>query len=307
MMNEQSEPTKRKEPHRQNAKAVTKRATPETNGRHTARGPQTEADRQAVRTHAYKHGMAAVHFPIVLHPAEDADAYQELHQQLLRYLRPIGPVEEFLVVHLGDKLWLLLQRINRAERAVIAHRQYQLDRHLDRQFHDDQLDDPQALLKTSRGLAELVDLVDDVIAEMMQSGDDFVDVVAKLPEYVATELPPASALAKLPSPAARKAAVIDALKGCREDLLSDQVDLRDRENHILENKRGRRMLPDERDTDRILRYRVATERAIDRILKQLAKLQKGRRHGDAARDSAGLTIALKQLAASVREAPTLVE
>jgi hypothetical protein len=77
-------------------------------------GPKTQEGTVAVRFNAIRHGLLAR--DVVL-PGEDADAFEDLWNQVRAKLSPLGPIEEFLVDRVVNAMWRL-QRLARAETAL---------------------------------------------------------------------------------------------------------------------------------------------------------------------------------------------
>ena len=81
-------------------------------------GPKTQEGKAAVRFNACRHGLLAQ--DVVL-PGEDADAFEDLWNQVRADRSPVGPIEEFLVDHVVNAMWRL-QRLARAETALFHSR-----------------------------------------------------------------------------------------------------------------------------------------------------------------------------------------
>jgi len=81
-------------------------------------GPKTREGKAAVRFNAFRHGLLAQ--DVVL-PGEDADAFDDLWNQVRADLLPVGPIEEFLVDRIVNNMWRL-QRLARAETALFHSR-----------------------------------------------------------------------------------------------------------------------------------------------------------------------------------------
>ena len=81
-------------------------------------GPKTPEGKAVVRFNAFRHGLLAQ--DVVL-PGEEADAFEDLWNQVRANLSPIGPVEEFLVDRVVNAMWRL-QRLGRAETALLHSR-----------------------------------------------------------------------------------------------------------------------------------------------------------------------------------------
>ncbi len=81
-------------------------------------GPKTQEGKAAVRFNAFRHGLLAR--DIVL-PGEDADAFEDLWNQVRADRSPVGPIEEFLVDRAVNAMWRL-QRLARAETALFHSR-----------------------------------------------------------------------------------------------------------------------------------------------------------------------------------------
>jgi hypothetical protein len=80
------------------------------NARHST-GPKTSEGKAAVRLNALRHGLLTR--DVVL-PEEDADAFEELFNQVRANLSPVGPIEEFLTDRVVNAMWRL-HRLERAE------------------------------------------------------------------------------------------------------------------------------------------------------------------------------------------------
>jgi len=103
-----------------NAGAVTserQKAANQANALHST-GPKTPEVKAAVRLNALRHGLLTR--DVVL-PGEDADAFEDLWNQIRANLSPVGPIEEFLVDRVVNTLWRL-QRLARAETALFDWR-----------------------------------------------------------------------------------------------------------------------------------------------------------------------------------------
>jgi len=79
-------------------------------------GPKTAKGKAAIRLNALRHGLLAR--DVVL-PEEDADAFEELRNQVRASLSPIGPIEEFLIDQIVNAMWRL-RRLAQAE-ALLFH------------------------------------------------------------------------------------------------------------------------------------------------------------------------------------------
>jgi hypothetical protein len=81
-------------------------------------GPKTQEGKAAVRFNAFRHGLLAR--DVVL-PGEDADAFEDLWNQVRADRSPVGPIEEFFVDRVVNAMWRL-QRLERAETALFHSR-----------------------------------------------------------------------------------------------------------------------------------------------------------------------------------------
>ena len=79
-------------------------------------GPKTGKGKAAIRLNALRHGLLAR--DVVL-PEEDADAFEELRNQVRASLSPIGPIEEVLIDQIVNAMWRL-RRLAQAE-ALLFH------------------------------------------------------------------------------------------------------------------------------------------------------------------------------------------
>jgi len=89
------------------------KAANRANARHST-GPKTSEGIAAVRLNAVRHGLLTR--DVVL-PEEDADAFEDLFNQVRTYLSPVGPIEEFLADRVVNAMWRL-RRLERAETAL---------------------------------------------------------------------------------------------------------------------------------------------------------------------------------------------
>jgi hypothetical protein len=104
----------------ENAGAVTserQKAANQANALHST-GPKTPEGKAAVRLNALRHGLLTR--DVVL-PGEDADAFEDLWNQVRANLSPVGPIEESLVDRVVNAMWRL-QRSERAETALFHWR-----------------------------------------------------------------------------------------------------------------------------------------------------------------------------------------
>jgi len=95
------------------------KAANRANARH-ATGPKTPEGKAAIRLNARSHGLFAR--DVVL-PEEDADAFEDLFNQVRANLSPVGPIEEFLVDRAVNAMWRL-RRLERAETALFHSRMH---------------------------------------------------------------------------------------------------------------------------------------------------------------------------------------
>jgi hypothetical protein len=91
------------------------------NARHST-GPKTLEGKAVVRLNAIRHGLLAR--DVVL-PGEDADAFEDLFNQVRASLSPVGPIEEFLADRVVNAMWRL-RRLERAETALFHSRIHEL-------------------------------------------------------------------------------------------------------------------------------------------------------------------------------------
>src|SRR6516225_8832606 len=87
-----------------------------------ATGPKTPEGKAAVRFNAFRHGLLAQDAVL---PGEDADAFEDLWNQVRADLLPVGPIEELLVDRIVNAMWRL-QRLARAETALFHWRVHEL-------------------------------------------------------------------------------------------------------------------------------------------------------------------------------------
>ena len=81
-------------------------------------GPKTPEGKAVVRLNAVRHGLLARE---VVLPGEDADAFEDLWNQVRADLLPVGPIEQLLVDRIVNAMWRL-RRLARAETALFHWR-----------------------------------------------------------------------------------------------------------------------------------------------------------------------------------------
>src|SRR4029077_20318553 len=81
-------------------------------------GPNTPEGKAVVRLNAIRHGLLARD---VILPGEDADAFEDLLNQVRADLSPVGPIEELLADRVVNAMWRL-RRLGRAETALFDWR-----------------------------------------------------------------------------------------------------------------------------------------------------------------------------------------
>jgi len=97
------------------------KAANQANARHST-GPKTSEGKAAVRLNAVRHGLLTR--DVVL-PEEDANAFEDLFNQVRTNLSPVGPIEEFLADRVVNAMWRL-RRLERAETALFHVRIHRL-------------------------------------------------------------------------------------------------------------------------------------------------------------------------------------
>jgi hypothetical protein len=93
------------------------KAANRANARHST-GPKTPVGKAAVRLNALRHGLLTRDAVL---PDEDAEAFEELFNQVRTNLTPVGAIEEFLVDRVVIAMWRL-RRLERAETALFHWR-----------------------------------------------------------------------------------------------------------------------------------------------------------------------------------------
>jgi len=93
------------------------KAANQANALHST-GPKTPEGKAAVRLNALRHGLLTR--DVVL-PGEDADAFEDLLNQVRADLSPVGPIEELLADRMVNAMWRL-RRLARAETALFDWR-----------------------------------------------------------------------------------------------------------------------------------------------------------------------------------------
>src|SRR5271155_3191885 len=85
-------------------------------------GPKTSEGKAVVRLNALRHGLLTR--DVVL-PGENADAFEDLWNQVRAEFSPVGPIEELHVDRVVNTMWRL-RRLARAETALFHSRVYEL-------------------------------------------------------------------------------------------------------------------------------------------------------------------------------------
>jgi hypothetical protein len=85
-------------------------------------GPKTPEGKAVVRLNALRHGLLAR--DVVL-PGEDADAFEDLWNEVRADLSLVGPIEQLLVERIVNAMWRL-RRLPRAETALFHWRAHEL-------------------------------------------------------------------------------------------------------------------------------------------------------------------------------------
>jgi hypothetical protein len=93
------------------------KAANRANARHST-GPKTPEGKAAVRLNACRHGLLAR--DVVL-PGENADAFDDLWNQIWAHFSPVGPIEKFHVERVIHIMWRL-RRVPRAEAELLYSR-----------------------------------------------------------------------------------------------------------------------------------------------------------------------------------------
>src|SRR6516164_3548385 len=75
-------------------------------------GPKTRKGKAIVRFNAVRYGLLAR--DVVL-PEEDADAFEDLFNQVRANFSPVGPIEEFLVNRVVNAMWRLHRLVSESE------------------------------------------------------------------------------------------------------------------------------------------------------------------------------------------------
>ena len=88
-------------------------------------GPKTQKGKAIVRFNALRHGLLTR--DVVL-PGEDADAFENLWNQVRANLSPVGPIEDSLVDRVVNAMWRL-RRSERMETALFHWRTQALKAH----------------------------------------------------------------------------------------------------------------------------------------------------------------------------------
>jgi hypothetical protein len=95
-----------------------RKAANQANARHST-GPKTPEGKAVVRLNPLRHGLLARDAVL---PGEDADAFEDLWNQVRANFSPVGPIEELLVDRVVNAIW----RLRRLARAETAHFHWQV-------------------------------------------------------------------------------------------------------------------------------------------------------------------------------------
>jgi len=88
-------------------------------------GPKTPEGKAAVRFNSLRHGALA---QTVVLPGEDAEAFENLRNEVWANYSPVGPIEEFLVTRTANIMWRL-QRLGPAEAGLYHWRMHGIKAH----------------------------------------------------------------------------------------------------------------------------------------------------------------------------------
>ena len=150
----------------------------------------------------------------------------------------------------------------------------ELTRRQDQFSLDKDFDSPN-LRRTSLGLQYLIDRLEAAIKEATAfdyaSNSDGPTV--GLPSCIGPDLAHLEEALTSRSPEQRKPFVLDTLRALRARLTRERQGAQKREQAELDAKKSRLIMPDVKPMEKILRYKTATERSIDRLRARLPSPQ----------------------------------
>lgn len=271
-------------------------------------GPKSPEGKALVRWNALKHGLLAKEVVIQDGEGKESKAeFRALLHQLWEYLQPEGPLEGILVERIATCYW----RLRRVLQCEVGEIRKQLDSASWRELFSraDQVceakkslildESKQALKKSSFGLKYLIEVLEEVKAEVEEEGyvsertqerlsrhfgDDETGIsrwcfaftrMALEAQGGPEENPnrPSSAL----SPEKCKEAILKLLDEEKKKLEGLKAIIEENEILELDAKSASYVLPPKDTTDKILRYETTIERQLYRAMNQLERLQRQRR------------------------------
>jgi hypothetical protein len=248
-------------------------------------GPKTAAGKQASRLNAVTHGLLAKAVPITKGDyQEDGEEFLQLLDDLREQFTPVGMAEDLEVQQLALYYWRKMRAV-RYEHGAIRKRTGDLrEREADTRedsFRSD-LRLGFNLERSSRGMQYLIDYLEDVKQEVLDgtvSGESY----KWLEEYFPDEFARPDE-AQLVQRGDRRVGTADYVKQ-----MIAKIDAQVRrlsplregfatiEELNLESKINAAALPGPGAVDKLIRYETSNDRALDRALKRLERMQERRR------------------------------
>jgi hypothetical protein len=250
-------------------------------------GPKTIAGQRKVRWNALKHGLLAAEVVI---PAGDGQEnrrqFQLLLDQLRRDLQPQGTLEEMLVEKVAVCYW----RQRRLLRYETGHIREDLDTarsqkahwklnafDLDQGFSASGLPvNPGRFRNSSLGLQYLIEQLDEMRREVETTGSISEKTCERLVQLFGRGEQDLPARIKRVELQDWSNGLLQALDGEKARLEQLKPQVQQQEQLKDESYLARLSLPKKESLDNLLRYETSLERQLDRILRQLGRLQKQR-------------------------------
>jgi len=250
-------------------------------------GPQTTAGQRKVRWNALKHGLLSAEVVIAAGDGQESRRqFQLLLDQLRRDLQPQGTLEELLVEKVAVCYWRqrrllryetgqIRKDLDTARSEKASQKAFALD--LAQSFSASGLPlDRQKLRQSSLGLQYLIEQLDEMRQEVETTGSVSQKTCERLVQLFGRgeqDLPARIKGVELQDWSNGLLQVLDQEKARLEQLkpqVQQQEQLQD------ESYLARLSLPKKEPLDSLVRYETSLERHLDRILRQLGRLQKQR-------------------------------
>jgi hypothetical protein len=248
-------------------------------------GPRTPAGRARIRLNALRHGILARE----ILAAEDGKGKREFQGLIDRFcadLAPVGPLEELLVERIVTCAWRLA-RVLRAEAGAVNVRCHHIVVKIDEFVLDGDEDDSAPAVERASSsfdidtlLGELAGIRERIEAQHLLTADEldyFERLFGSRPDVLGSSKSRPRSGAAVTEREAEAGAHLDAIE---DDLRASRGRMVARERLEFKHRRAAVAIPDAAMVATITRYESAIDRALNRSLHELERLQ-ARRRGEA--------------------------